>query len=584
MTRRTIILSLLSLAFLAGCSRPGATSEKVSADAGQPVQGDWAIVRTETEPDNLNPLISQQASARYVMGGVNNSQIYELLMAYSTKDWDLTEPLLAEAPPDISADHLTYTFKIRDGVKWHDGKPFTPEDVLFTFKAVACPLTDTAALRSYLTEIQDIKIDGRTMRFIMSKPNAYNVSNLANSLSIVPKHVFDPEGLLDGFTYKDMIGPRAKTDPRIKKFADQFNSHPANRAPIGTGPYKLEKWESGREVVLTRNDDYWGKKPYLDKIVYRVITDYTAALTALKAGDIDIQPRLLPIQYTEQTSGQAFDQQFTRVKYSIPSEAIIIWNNSSPFFKDKRVRQAMTMLIDREKIIENIRLGLGKIGVSPIDLNSKNFNPNVKPLPYDPKRAGELLDEAGWKDHDGDGIRDKDGVKFKFEFLGSTGSTIYKQLSPVMAEAFRKEGIEMTERVIEFGLMLQSLKEHRFDSSTLQIGHGDLTDVDAYQAWHSSSAAGGTNFANFKNPESDGLLEQARQEFDSEKRKQIYWKWQEIVTDEQPVTFLYYFLEPAAYSKRFQNVQWLPLRPGYDLHSWWVPKAQQKYKNTTATP
>src|SRR5207302_1482931 len=275
--------------------------------------------------------------------------------------------------------------------KWHDGKPFTSEDVLFTFKAVACPLTDTAPLRSFLTDLQDIVMDGRTMRFNMSKPNAYNISNLANSLAIVPKHVYDAEGLLDAFSYKDMIGPRAKTDPRIKKFADQFNSHPANRAPIGTGPYKFEKWESGRELVLTRNDDYWGKKPYLDKVVYRVITDYTAA----------------------------------------------------PFFKDKRVRQAMTMLIDRQKIIENIRLGLGKIGVSPIDLNSKNFNPDLKPLPYDPKRAGELLDEAGWKDHDGDGIRDKDGMKFKFEFLGSTGSTIYKQLSPVMAEAFRKEGIEM---------------------------------------------------------------------------------------------------------------------------------------------
>jgi len=203
-------------------------------------------------------------------------------------------------------------------------------------------------------------------------------------------------------------------------------------------------------------------------------------------------------------------------------------------------------------------------------------------LPYDPKRAGELLDEAGWKDHDGDGIRDKDGMKFKFEFLGSTGSTIYKQLSPVMAEAFRKEGIEMTERVIEFGLMLQGLKEHRFDSSTLQLAHGDLTDVDAYQGWHSSATAGGINFANFRNPEADRLLEQARQEFDSEKRKQLFWKWQEIVEDEQPVTFLYYFQEPAAYSKRFQNVQWLPLRPGYDLTTWWVPKAQQKYKNAIA--
>src|SRR5437016_8307010 len=247
------------------------------------------------------------------MGGVNNSQIYEFLMGYSTKDWDLTEPLLAEAPPDISADHLTYTFKIRDGVKWHDGKPFTADDVLFTFKAAACPLADTAALRSYLTELKDVQVDGQSIRFVMTKPNVYNVANIANELPMIPKHVFDSEGLLDSSGYKDIIGPKGKSDPKIKKFAEAFNRHPANRAPVGTGPFKFEKWDTGRELVLTRNNDYWGKKPYLDKIVYRIITDYTAALTALKAGEVDVQPRLLPVQYSQQTSGAAFDQQFAKV-------------------------------------------------------------------------------------------------------------------------------------------------------------------------------------------------------------------------------------------------------------------------------
>src|SRR5262249_3447123 len=287
----------------------------------------------------------------------------------------------------------------------------------------------------------------------------------------------------------------------------------------------------------TRNENYWGKKPYLDKIVYRIITDYTAALTALKAGEIDLQPRLLPIQFKEQTGGPAFDEQFLKVTYFIPSLYESFWNNERPFFKDKRVRQAMTMLVDRQKIVDSIRLGLGQVAASPIAPQARDFNPDIKALPYDPKRAAELLDEAGWKDHDGDGIRDKDGVKFKFEFLGSTGSTIYKQLSPVMAEAFRREGIEMTERVIEFGLMLESLKQHRFESTPLQSAHGDLTASDIYQAWPPPSAAGGTNFANFKNPEADRLLEQARQEFDAEKRKQLYWKWQEVFQDEQPVTF-----------------------------------------------
>jgi peptide/nickel transport system substrate-binding protein len=582
MMRRAKAFSLGFLILLAGCGRQGKTTETSAADTSHPVSGDWAVVRFESEPDNLNPLLTQQGVALYTLLGINNSQVYELLMGYDPKDWSLTKPILAGAPPEISGDHLTYTFKIRDGVKWHDGRPFTPDDVLFTFKAVACPLADTAPLRSYLNDLRDIQADGRTVRFLMSKPNAYNVSNLANIFAIIPKHIFDPEGLLDGFSYNDIAGPKGKTELKIKKFADEFNKHPANRHPVGTGPFKFEKWDSGRELALVRNEDYWGKKPYLDKIVYRVITDYAAALTALKAGEVDVQPRLLPVQYSEQTGGASFDQQFTKLTYSIPNEAEIIWNNERPFFKDKRVRQALTMLIDRQMIVDSIRMGLGKIGVSPVDPNSKDFNTNLKPLPYDPKRAAELLDEAGWKDHDGDGIRDKDGVKFKFEFLGSTGSAVYKQLSPVLADEMKKAGIEMTERVLDFPVMIQSLKDHRFDASTLNLSHGDLTDGDAYQVWHSSAAAGGSNFSNFKNPEADHLLEMARQEFDPEKRKQIYWQWQDIFHDEQPVTFLYYFQEPAAYSNRFQNVEWLPLRPGYDLSSWWVPAGLQKYKSVTA--
>jgi peptide/nickel transport system substrate-binding protein len=585
---RTIRISARSMAALlvvlliGGCSQPAA-NQKSTGSAGTPVEGDWAIVRYESDPDSLNPLTSVTSVASYTLWGAMNSQVYELLMGYNTHDWDVTEPLLAEAPPTVSDDHLTYTIQTRDGVKWHDGQPFTPDDVVFTFKAAACPDTDAARYRSNLTDLADIQMNGRTIRFLMSKPNYYNLRNVVtNLMPIVPKHVFDPEGLLDGFSYKDIIGPKGKTDPKIKKFAQQFNNHPANRAPVGTGPYKFERWDAGREIVLTRNDDYWGKKPYLDKIIYRIISDYTAALAALKAGEIDLQPRLLPIQYVEQTGGAAFEGQFTKVKYAVPGLYEIVWNTERPFFKDKRVRQAMTMLIDRQKIIDTIRSGLGEVAASPFAPQSRDFNSDIKPLPYDPNRAAELLDEAGWKDHDGDGIRDKDGVKFKFEFLGSTGSGVFKQLSPVLTQEFAKVGIEVTERVVEFALMTEMYKEHRFDAGTLGIAF-DLVH-DPYMQWHSTAAVGGSNYQNFKNAESDRMLEQARLEFDNDKRQQIYRQWQELIHDQQPVTFLYYQQEPAAYSKRFENVQSLPLRPGYDLRSWWVPKNRQKYSSNTTAP
>jgi len=578
MTRRFRCLTAWFFVLLFACSRPEGSSETSAADPGQPVQGDWVIVRFESDVDTLNPLMTASSLGQYATGGANNSQIFELLMGYNSRDWDVTEPLLAEAPPEVSDDQLTYTVTIREGVKWHDGKPFSADDVLFTFKAAAAPLTDVAGRRSLLVDIADIQQDGRKLLFRMKAKNVYNARNIANSLAIVAKHVFDPEGLLDSFSYQDIIGPKGKNDPKIKKFADQFHGNPSNRAPIGTGPFKFEKWESGREIVLTRNDDYWGRKPYLDKIVYRVIIDPTAALTALKAGELDLQPRLQPIQYHEQTGGAIFDEQFTKTRYSIPNEFQIAWNNEHPIFKDKRVRQAMTMLIDRQRIIDTVRMGFGEIGVSPLLPKARDFNPNIKPLPYDPKRAVELLEEAGWKDHNGDGVRDKDGRKFKFEFMGSSGSAVFKQLAPILTEEFRKAGIEMTERIVEQVVLMGTLKDHRFDATAYGLSFDLVSDQS--QGWHST---GGNNFQNFKNAESDRLIEQARLEFDPEKRKQLYWRWQELIHEEQPVTFLYYSQEPAAISKRFQNVQWIPLRPGYDLTSWWVPKAQQKYASTAAS-
>jgi peptide/nickel transport system substrate-binding protein len=548
---------------------------------GQPVSGDWAIVRYESEPDTLNPLLNRGSMSSYAISGINNSQIYEFLMGYNTKDWRLTEPLIAEAPPDISDDHLTYIFTIRDRVKWHDGQPLAPDDVIFSFKAIMCPLVDSAPKRSYLTDLADVQVEGRKVRFLMSRPNALNISNLASIVPIIPKHIFDPEGLLDQFSYRDIIGPKGKVDPKIKKFSNQMNSHPANRAPIGSGPFKFEKWETGKEIVLSRNGEYWGNKPYLDKLVLRFITDNTAALTALKAGEVDLQPRLQPVQYAQQTSGAAFDERFTKVKYSIPAVTFVVWNNERPFFNDKRVRQAMTMIIDRQKIIDSIRLGMGRIATGVINPQSADFDPSIKPWPYDPKRAAETLDDTGWKDHDGDGIRDKNGVRFRFEFLASTGSTLFTQLSPVLRDELRQVGIEMTERIVDFNVLTSVLTDHKFDAALLTMT-SDL-GTDPYQVWHSTSAVnGGSNYANFKNAESDHLLEQVRLEFDAEKRKQLYWKWQELINEEQPWTFLFYQEDSAAYSKRFQGVKWLPLRPGYDLNTWWVPRDRQKYSGATA--
>jgi len=572
------VFALVFASMLLACTRPDQRSNETSQQAGgAAAPGDWIIVRYEVDPETLNPLLFTTAAAGRALYGVNYSQIFETLLQYDPADWSFTKPVLAESYPEISPDHLTYTFTIRERVQWHDGRPFSADDVLFSIKVLMSPLADTARLRGYFLNLVDVQIvESRKVRFTFSKPNFLNANNLGGeALGIIPKHVFDPAGLLDNLTYKDMIGPKGQS-AAVKKFAEEFHKHPANRVPIGTGPYRFERWESGKELTLVRNDAYWGRKAYLQKIVFRVIQDYPAALTALKAGDVDFNPRMTPIQYAQQTSGQQFESQFVKATHSPPQYAFIVWNADRPFFKDKRVRQAMTMLIDRRQIIQTLRFGLGKLTESHFNPSSPDYNKNLKPYPYDPARAAQLLDEAGWKDANGDGIREKDGVPFRFTFLGSAGSTFTDQLLPILKEELRKVGIEMLERRLEFTVMIKNLRDRQFDASTLMLVSPLV--ADPYETWHSSSIANrGSNYAGFRNAEADRLLEEARMEFDADKRRQLYWRWQEIVHEEQPYTFLYVPEDPAAYHKRFQNVVWQPPDPGYDLNQWFVPQSLQKY-------
>ena len=472
--------------------------------------------------------------------------------------------------PEISQDHRVYTFSIRDGVRWHDGHPFSAEDVLFTVKAAMVPSVDAGAFRSSFASLASVEITGRNqIRFRMAEPYWLNDAALASDIVPVPKHVYDPQRILDHYTFEQIRDPKAVNDPVLKKFGEDFNNNPANRAPVGTGPYKFEKWQTGQEIVVRRNEDYWGQRPHLEKIIYKIIPDSTTALAALKSGEIDFIPRLLPLQFQEQTSGPAFQEHFVKATYQIPQLAYIGWNEARPYFADKRVRQALTMLIDRAKVIETVRRGMGSMAASPFVPASPDFNPMITPLPYDPKHAAVLMDEAGWIDHNGNGIRDKDGVEFKFEILAASSNTAAVALLPILQDEFGKAGISVTARRLDAAVFQSTLRDQRADAAI--DGWVSSLVFDPYQLFHSSSARNrGSNYYNFRNPTADHIMEQARVEFDAEKRKQLYWRFQDIFHDEQPYTLLYYPENAAAYHKRLQNVQFLHVRPGYDITQWWV--------------
>jgi peptide/nickel transport system substrate-binding protein len=510
------------------------------ADGESPADGDWLIRNLGAEPATLNPITATDAAASTI-----GDYIYESLLKRDEKTLGLV-PVLADSW-DISEDHLTYTFHLKRNISWQDGQPFTSRDVRHSFDRIMDPKVDAAHLRNYYQDIEKFEVlDDYTVRFHYRMP-FFLALEFCGGIPIVPSHLFQE--------------------------TDDFNEHPIGRHPIGMGPYQFLKWSTGEEIVLVRNEKYWGVKPHLKRIVFKVISDSTVALQVLKQGALDLMS-LRPIQWMKQTQNKRFQEDYQKLKYYQPSYNYIGWNLIKPVFSDRLVRRAMTMLVPRETILEKVFFGLGKVISGPFYINSPDYNHNIKPLSYDPAAAVALLKSAGWVDHDGDWILDKDGVPFVFEFLISAGSKPAEIVATVLQENLREVGIRMGIRKLEWAVFVERIRSHDFDSCFLGWSLG--WESDQYQVWHSSQAENkGSNFISFKNEEADRIIVEARREFDPERRHKLYHRFHEIIHEEQPYTFLFTLEALVAVSRRFQNVNVYPM--GLAPREWWVPKDLQKY-------
>lgn len=507
-----------------------------------PVDGDWLIYNLGAEPATLNPITATDAYESIVNGG----NVYETLVKRDNKTLEIV-PLLADSW-EVSDDKLTYTFHIKRGVKWHDGVPFTSRDVVFSYERIMDPRVDAPQLRNYYQDIKRVEaLDDYTVRFTYARPY-FLALEFCGGMPVVPKHVFE------------------KGD---------FNTNPAGRSPVGTGPYRFLRWDTGREIVLERNEDYWGKKPHIKRIVFKIISDPAVAFQVLKREELDLTG-LTPIQWARQTSSEAFKKNYDKLGYFTPNYSYIGWNMARPYFSDRRVRTAMTHLVNRESILKEILYNLGEVVTNPFYINSPEYDRSIKPYPYDPEKAKMLLEEAGWVDHDGDGIRDKDGVNFRFEFLIPAGSDTGEKIATILKEELDRVGIDMQIRKTEWAVFTTRLNERRFDAVTLAWSMG--VESDPYQIWHSSQAERGSNFVGFKNVEADRLIEEARTEFDRKKRIELYRRFSRIVHEEQPYTFLFCRKSTVALHKRFKGVKVYPL--GLDPLEWFVPLPLQRYGQT----
>jgi ABC-type transport system substrate-binding protein len=305
---------------------------------------------------------------------------------------------------------------------------------------------------------------------------------ILGGIDVLPRHYYDPEGLLDAITIQDLNAMGTAADAvevglveRAKQFAERFNKD-FSRRPLGSGPYKFVEWKTGQEVVLARDPQYWGSgkagidQPYVDRQVRRVFNNMDAALVALKAGDLDTMP-LQPIQHLRQTSGGRFDKQFAKHLYFTPSYSWIGWNNAHPIFSDKRVRQAMTYLTNRQQMVKTILFDLGAVVDGPVYLFRPEYDKTLFSHPYDPQKALQLLGEVGWRDTDGDGILDKviDGQKtpFRFEIKFNSGNDIRKSVALTLQDELKKHGIDASVRQLDWTIFLDEVRNHKFEAVVL---------------------------------------------------------------------------------------------------------------------
>ncbi|MBI2988376.1 MAG: peptide-binding protein [Deltaproteobacteria bacterium] len=456
---------------------------------------------------------------------------------------------------EVGQGGLQITFKLRRGVKWQDGSPFTARDVLFGFQTITDPKTPTAYAEDFRQVKKAEAIDDYTFRVTYEKPFAPALTSWGN-LVVLPKH------LLEG---KDI----AKSE--------------LGRNPVGTGPYRFREWISRDRVILEANPDYFEGRPYLDRYVIRVIPDLATMFLELKAGGLDLMG-LTPIQYKRQTDDRFFQESYRKYRYLANAYTYLGYNLLEPKFRDKRVRQALSYAIDKEEIIKVVLLGLGVPATGPYKPGLWFYNPDVKKYPFDPAKAIALLKEAGWEDRDGDGILDKDGMPFEFTVVTNEGNPVRQRTAVVIQERLKKIGIRMKIRVIEWSAFINEFIDKKDFEATI-LGWTTGFEPDPYDIWHSSKTGKKElNFISFKNGEVDELLEKGRRTFDQEKRKEIYFRLQEILAEEQPYTFLYVPEALPIVHSRVYGIEPSPLGISYNFYRWYVPQGLQRYDRLALAP
>jgi len=488
-------------------------------------------------------------------------------------------PQLAERI-EMSEDGKVYTIHLRRDARWHRPKvdpadprfkwldgdhPVTADDVKFAFDIIRNEQVQAAHLRNYYEDVEAVEVlDPQTIVFRW-KRKVYHSRRFTLGFVPIPRFLYscDPDG-------------RPYPPETIGR---EFNNHWYNDRPIGCGAFEFESYRPGVALILKRNEDYYAEKPAVRRITFLFLRDPDQRLLKLKSGETDYD-HLSAAQYRDEISQGRPDSPFAggRIRHTIYKALDFIyigWNLHRAPFDDKRVRLAMTCAMNREGMLQGVLMGLGVVVSGPLFIEGDEYNRAISPVPFNLEEAARILDETGWKDADGDGIREKEvgGERrtFAFTLVCWAESETMKKIANLYREDLVKIGVRADVIPAEWANFQKRVKDDRdFDAYT---GRWGLSfETDPYQIWHSSQAddPSGSNYIGFRNPEVDRILETARVTFDPSERRSLFHRFHQILHEEQPYTFFFSSKQVLAYQDRVRHLVIRRVRPQVSARSIWI--------------
>lgn len=505
-------------------------------------RGGTVVIGAGSDLDHANPLVSVDAWTNEVL-------LYALFMPLVQYGPDLEyQPHLAESWEMLGDTGVV--FHLRDDIRWHDGTPTTAHDVLFTFERATDPATGFPNADYFARWTGGEVVDSYTVSFRFERQS--------DPLAGWPFTPVAPRHLLDSIP------------------SERLRQAGFNRSPVGNGPFRFVSQRPGDRWVFEANPDHpegVGGPPLLDRLVWRVIPDNSAQITELRVGEVDLalQPRTDQVRSLSERDG------IRAVVKPSRQFSFVVWNALREPLDDPRVRRALAMAIDRNRILEGLRKGYGEVAVTPIMPFHWAFSEDVEPLPFAPDSARALLAEAGIRDGDGDGVLElPDGTDFALQIKLGAGNAYRRDVAEAVRSDLAALGVRATTRATDVSTLFQDVTspEREFDAALLGWA-GDFR-LDLRDLFHSDAREGPYQFASYGNPEVDSLMDRAVLEPDPDLAGPLWVRIQDVLREEQPWTVLYYQTDAFLARERVRDMD-MDIRGALvNLSDWWVASPEER--------